>query len=100
LDIILKFFLSISYTSFASHSSISGNWKNIIDMFHGEVGEGNDCFYDEHYLWVRPSEENLHFIKQQIVKAGCCQLISIGCGSGLLEWLIHKATGKNSNCCE
>lgn len=61
-------------------------------MFN-EDREGNDSFYDELYLWVRPSEDNLHFIKEQTVNAGCCQLVSIGCGSGLLEWLIHTATG-------
>jgi hypothetical protein len=65
-------------------------------LFQEQSEEGKESFYDERYLWVRPSEDNLQFIKQQIVKAGCCQLVSIGCGSGLLEWLIHAATGKNN----
>ncbi|XP_069676558.1 uncharacterized protein [Periplaneta americana] len=61
-------------------------------MFQEEQGQDGERFYDELYLWVRPSEENLHFIEQQTLKYGCSRLVSIGCGSGLLEWLIHKAT--------
>jgi len=66
-------------------------------LFNEDTGERDDSFYDERYLWVRPSEDNLYFIKEQTVKAGCCQLVSIGCGSGLLEWLIHTATGRKNS---
>jgi hypothetical protein len=88
--------LSISW-SFKGSFSISGKWKCIIDLFNEDAEEGNDTFYDQLYLWVRPSEDNLHFIKEHTVNAGCCQLVSIGCGSGLLEWLIQTATGRNTN---
>ena len=63
-------------------------------MFQENNGSKNEYFYDERYLWIRPSEDNLQFIKDEALKNGCLQIISIGCGSGLLEWLIHQATGK------
>ena len=65
-------------------------------MFRDSNDSENECFYDQRYLWIRPSEDNLEFIKEETVKSGCLQIISIGCGSGLLEWLIHKATGKRN----
>ncbi|PSN32352.1 hypothetical protein C0J52_21636, partial [Blattella germanica] len=72
---------------------VLGKWEDIISLFKEDHNKYNDYFHDVRYLWVRPSEENLQFINDQIHKQGCHRLISIGCGSGLLEWLLHQATG-------
>ncbi|CAG9860099.1 unnamed protein product [Phyllotreta striolata] len=44
-------------------------------------------------LWVWPDESNLFFIKRTIVDFGCRGISSIGCGCGLLEWIINESTG-------
>ncbi|KAJ9599321.1 hypothetical protein L9F63_010188 [Diploptera punctata] len=70
-----------------------GKWKDVVNMFEESNVTNNEHFYDQRYLWIRPSEDNLQFIKEAAVNTGCLQIISIGCGSGLLEWLIQQATG-------
>lgn len=52
--------------------------------------EGNDCKY---VLWIRPDESDLKFISDTVIYTGNKQLISIGCGCGILEWLIQTVTG-------
>lgn len=44
-------------------------------------------------LWVWPSMKNLEFIKNTIEENYCDGIISLGCGCGLLEWIIHESTG-------
>nr|CAG4651744.1 EOG090X04EN [Triops cancriformis] len=67
--------------------SVGGNdAKAILDYYeHG--------FYDEKFLWVVPSEKLFRFLKQQLDDREIDRLVSIGCGSGLLEWLLGRLTG-------
>ncbi|XP_044747276.1 uncharacterized protein LOC123308608 [Coccinella septempunctata] len=44
-------------------------------------------------LWVWPNEEDIRFIQDFIVRNGLKGVSSIGCGNGLLEWILQQATG-------
>lgn len=44
-------------------------------------------------LWVWPNEEDIRFIQDYILKNGLKGVSSIGCGNGLLEWILQEATG-------
>lgn len=61
-------------------------WREIISRYHNHA-ERNKL------LWVFPSEENLEFIKEVLGEYKCNNVLSIGCGSGLLEWIVTQATG-------
>lgn len=63
------------------------NWRDIIQNYHDHP-ERNKL------LWVYPSEENLDFLKKSLADLKCDNILSIGCGSGLLEWIIGEATGE------
>ncbi|XP_026759913.3 uncharacterized protein LOC128202632 [Galleria mellonella] len=61
-------------------------WREIVDRCHDHP-ERNKL------LWVFPSEANLRFLTECLVELGCNGVLSIGCGSGLLEWILSEATG-------
>ncbi|CAH2040172.1 unnamed protein product, partial [Iphiclides podalirius] len=61
------------------------NWKAIVSRYHDHP-ERNKL------LWVFPAEENFEFLRENLFKLGCDSVLSIGCGSGLLEWVITEAT--------
>ncbi|XP_038221630.1 uncharacterized protein LOC119839438 [Zerene cesonia] len=63
-----------------------GDWKTITRKYH-DYPEKNKL------LWVYPSEENFEFIKCKLLELNCSKILSVGCGSGLLEWMIDRATG-------
>ncbi|XP_060516542.1 uncharacterized protein LOC132696025 [Cylas formicarius] len=44
-------------------------------------------------LWVWPSTTNLTFLKNVMWNYNMKGVISLGCGCGLLEWIIEQATG-------
>lgn len=66
------------------------DWKNIL-----KLNEHSDNETALRILWVWPSIRNLEFIERTIKKHYCKGIISLGCGCGLLEWIIQKSTGKN-----
>ncbi|XP_063217041.1 uncharacterized protein LOC134527926 [Bacillus rossius redtenbacheri] len=76
-----------------------GDWQRVVGLLSGDDGEG-DSFYDESYLWVKPTLQALMFVKEQTESSGASRLISIGSGTCLLEWLIHSATGLEVLCLE
>ncbi|CAG9787436.1 unnamed protein product [Diatraea saccharalis] len=61
-------------------------WRDIVEKYHDHP-ERNKL------LWVYPSENNFRFIKECLQQLGCDKIMSVGCGSGLLEWMITQATG-------
>ncbi|KAG6441639.1 hypothetical protein O3G_MSEX002012 [Manduca sexta] len=61
-------------------------WRDIVDRYHDHP-ERNKL------LWVYPSGENFQFLKQCLEDLLCTNIVSIGCGSGLLEWIMSQATG-------
>lgn len=62
------------------------NWKEIVHRYHDHPDRNK-------VLWVYPSEGNLEFIKACVKELLCDRVVSVGCGSGLLEWMIMEATG-------
>ena len=45
-------------------------------------------------LWVFPSLKDISWITRVIEENNLRGIFSIGCGCGLLEWLIHQNSGK------
>ncbi|KAL4703196.1 hypothetical protein ACJJTC_004872 [Scirpophaga incertulas] len=64
----------------------SKNWKKIVETYHNHPERNR-------VLWVYPSEENFVFLKACLNELHNDSVLSIGCGSGLLEWMITEATG-------
>ncbi|KAJ0177618.1 hypothetical protein K1T71_006491 [Dendrolimus kikuchii] len=62
------------------------NWRNIVEKYHDHP-ERNKL------LWVYPGEENFEFIANCLKELKCDRVLSVGCGSGLLEWMVTEATG-------
>ncbi|OWR53093.1 hypothetical protein KGM_204103 [Danaus plexippus plexippus] len=63
-----------------------GNWRTIVRTYRDHPGRNR-------LLWVYPTEENFVFIKKYMEESKCANILSIGCGCGLLEWMIIAATG-------
>lgn len=63
------------------------NWKAIVNNYRDHPDRNK-------LLWVYPTEENFKFIDKCMTLLKCETILSIGCGSGLLEWMIKEATGK------
>lgn len=66
----------------------NNKWKEILKMNPDSKFE-----FARKLLWVWPSEENLYFIKKTLAVNGCTGIISVGCGCGLFEWILHASTG-------
>lgn len=62
-------------------------WREIGDQFHDHPGRSK-------ILWVFPSESNYRFLADCVEELGCERVLSLGCGSGLLEWMFTEATGQ------
>lgn len=65
-----------------------GKWRNVLHL--RERYSISEC---NRFLWAWPTEDSLDILKHTLVKARIGCLLSIGCGSGLLEWIIHQKTG-------
>ncbi|XP_046416192.1 uncharacterized protein LOC124300191 [Neodiprion virginianus] len=63
-------------------------WKEIVDL-----KDTADCFQKLRLLWVWPDFDDLNWLKNVITKKNVREIVSIGCGSGLLEWLLQKHLG-------
>ncbi|XP_075226318.1 uncharacterized protein LOC142327289 isoform X2 [Lycorma delicatula] len=73
--------------NYSVRTRYTGDWKEVIVVLQNELQ------WFSHVLWVRPSENNLKFLANSVIQNGLKGIVSIGCGSGLLEWLIQSATG-------
>ncbi|XP_063907931.1 uncharacterized protein LOC135126069 [Zophobas morio] len=62
-------------------------WKEVLDLSLVESAVTRKL------VWVWPSENNLLLIKHIIRDFRLSGVISIGCGSGLFEWLLEKYSG-------
>lgn len=69
----------------------SKDWEKLLDL--NSNSDNRDALK---LLWVWPSSKNLEFIKKVIQEKECDGIISLGCGCGLLEWLIQQSTGKRN----
>lgn len=64
-------------------------WREVLELNKDSKNE-----FARKLLWVWPSENNLLFVDENLKKYGCKGVISIGCGCGLLEWLLESALGE------
>lgn len=64
------------------------NWKKVIDL-------GQALTFEErvNYLWLWPVQCDLERIGDCLQRYGIGRVFSVGCGTGLLEWLITAVTG-------
>lgn len=63
--------------------------------WHGVIECSSKFDFNEKtkFLWAWPSVECLNWLKDQLETNRIDGILSIGCGSGLLEWLISKTIG-------
>lgn len=64
----------------------TGDWQGIVQLYE-------NGFTDEKLLWFQPDSNGLNFLRKNLAELGVQGVSSIGCGSGLLEWLINSSTG-------
>lgn len=46
------------------------------------------------YLWAWPDNNILKLLKHELQKLSIKRILSVGCGSGLLEWIIQQYCSK------
>lgn len=64
------------------------NWQAIL-----KIGENYELDEKSKFLWAWPTVQCLEFLKIIFEQNNISEVLSIGCGSGLLEWIISHATG-------
>ncbi|KAL1502166.1 hypothetical protein ABEB36_007352 [Hypothenemus hampei] len=64
------------------------DWKAILSL-----NEDSNNFDALKLLWAWPSESNLVFLKYILLSHKMAGITSLGCGCGLLEWIIQTYTG-------
>lgn len=64
------------------------NWKEVI-----KLGECYALTEKSRFSWAWPSEDCLTNLKQVLQRNSVGSILSIGCGSGLLEWILKESTG-------
>lgn len=60
-------------------------WKEIVENYNGE----------NKLSWIIPSEANIKFIEIILLENSLSGIISVGCGSGLLEWIVKESLGNH-----
>ncbi|CAG9768031.1 unnamed protein product [Ceutorhynchus assimilis] len=70
------------------HFHSNNNWKEIL-----RINEKSNDKNALKLLWVWPSEENLKFLESALAERNIQGVTSLGCGCGLLEWIIQAYTG-------
>lgn len=65
---------------------VTGDWRGIVHLY-------DNGFCDEKLLWFQPNTDGMSFLKKNLADLGVKGVSSIGCGTGLLEWLINSSTG-------
>lgn len=67
-----------------------GKWKDIINFVNSD-----ENFEARRLLWVWPTFNDLNWIKISIDELKLEGIVSIGCGTGLLEWIIQQHAGRH-----
>lgn len=68
--------------------SATENWRGVIDICAAFSADEKSKF-----LWAWPTAECLKFLRSHLIANGIEAILSIGCGSGLLEWMIRQSSG-------
>ncbi|XP_066249053.1 uncharacterized protein [Euwallacea similis] len=67
-----------------------GDWRSILNLNN----EGSlDDFKRRKLLWAWPTEDNLAFLCAFFSRHEITGVMSVGCGCGLLEWIIEEYSG-------
>lgn len=64
------------------------NWQEILQL--------NQLYKQcelSRFLWAWPTINCLKKLKKSLMNNGITKILSIGCGSGLLEWIIQETIG-------
>ncbi|XP_017119085.1 uncharacterized protein LOC108140663 [Drosophila elegans] len=69
----------------------SANWRKLLAL-----GDCLDQQLKRKLLWVWPTSVDLDYFNQLLTMHHIQSVLSIGCGSGLLEWLITAAGGRKT----
>lgn len=75
--------LEESLTQFVQNNE----WQKIL-----QLSESYSLEETSKYLWAWPTEKCIEFIKLILLEYEITNILSIGCGSGLLEYIIQAAT--------
>lgn len=68
------------------------NWRQVL-----KYGEGLELNSKRKLLWTWPTEKYLQNLKYLLGELDIKDILSIGCGSGLLEWLLTESLGTYYN---
>lgn len=66
------------------------NWKDIVNLTSVIDSSKNNRLF-----WVLPTLDDLSWITEVIKKNKISGIISIGCGCGLIEWLLQNYSGEH-----
>lgn len=64
------------------------DWKKVL-----QLSKCYSLIEKSRFLWAWPSENCLTILKEVLQKNNVQSILSIGCGSGLLEWILMETTG-------
>lgn len=64
------------------------DWRKII-----ELSKSYTLNEKSRFLWAWPSENCFKKLKKVLDKNCVQSILSVGCGSGLLEWILEETTG-------
>jgi hypothetical protein len=59
------------------------DWRGVLTLF-------SKGYHEPKLLWLRPTEETLSFITRHLISRGIKRVVSLGCGTGLFEWLLAQ----------
>jgi len=76
--------------------------ENILSLYNAQKWEEiatlssvSDNFKSSRLSWILPDMSDLYWINDIVRKYNLSGIASIGCGCGLLEWLLQKCSGKS-----
>lgn len=85
----LQFFLTMDFVDKICQLFEENQWEKVL-----EIGKDFTLEIRSKFLWAWPTEQSLDFINHNMKYFGIKRILSIGCGSGLLEWLLKEKSGK------
>lgn len=68
------------------------DWRRIV-----QLTKKYEIAVTSEFLWTFPTEYCLHYLKALWKSFHITNVLSIGCGSGLLEFVMRESMGKSSN---
>lgn len=66
-----------------------GRWPSVCAL-----GERYERSERSRYLWAWPTRRGIRTLGLTLRRLDCEHVLSIGCGAGLLEWLLQQSCGE------